>query len=271
MRPTIALAIGLLVAAAAPACAPALRPLPPDTELGDLDPGDADPEAASRLMAEAREAFAERPDPEAVERAAGLYLQAARAAPTSPEPLVGTIRAQVWLAERVDDSDRRRRLATSAVRNGQWCEDRAPAEILCDYWLALAVGVQADARRSTARDGLRVMVERLHAVIEERPDLDHAGPHRVLARVLVNAPGWPTGPGDPDEGLEHAREAVRRFPEHPPNLLVLGEALRELDRNAEARDAYARALEAARRARAEGVPEAAEWLRRARDGLEGLR
>lgn len=247
------------------ACARALQPLPPDSELSPVPPEQVDPAAAARLTSQAAAAWAERPDVDAVRRAERLYLGAARYT-SDPAPIVGAVRAQVWLASHLQD-DERAAVATAAVRTAQWCEIRDADEPACPYWLALAVGVQADARRSTAIDGVRQMVRLLRRAAEAAPDLEHAGPHRVLAQVLASAPGWPTGPGDPDEALEHAREAVRRFPEHAPNQLALAEAYGKLDRDADARAAYTRALQLAETAAARGDPDAAEWLHDAREGL----
>ena len=59
--------------------------------------------------------------------------------------------------------------------------------------------------------------------------LDHGGPHRVVAMVYRRGPGWPTGPGAPDEGLIEAGRAVKIAPEYPPNQLCLAEALNETE------------------------------------------
>jgi hypothetical protein len=83
--------------------------------------------------------------------------------------------------------------------------------------------------------------------------------------VYLRAPGWPTGPGDPDLGLEHARKAVKLDPAFPPNLLVLGEALAAIDDVAGSREAYRSALQAALEAERAGDPDAAEWARQAEE------
>lgn len=251
-------------------CAPALRPPPSVADLAGVDPGAADLEAARELADRAEARFAERPEPEAVREAERLWLRAAVADPEAVEPLIGTVRAKIWLANHLEDGDARDRAARTAVQAAQWCEVRAPRLPDCHYWLALAVGVQSRELTSTARSGLDEMVERLRLVAEAKPDLEHAGPHRVLARVLVNAPGWPTGPGDPDRGLDHARQAVERFPDYPPNVLALAEALRELGRRAEAREAYRRAAELARERVEAGDPDAPGWVRDARSALADL-
>jgi hypothetical protein len=97
------------------------------------------------------------------------------------------------------------------------------------------------------------------------PTLDQAGPHRLLALVLLRAPGWPRGPGDPEEGLVVARRAVALAPGYAPNLLALAEALAINEQPGPAREAAKRALPLAEAAVADGVADAAEWLREARE------
>ena len=70
---------------------------------------------------------------------------------------------------------------------------------------------------------------------EHSEPLNKVPSHRALALFYLRAPGWPKGPGDADLGLEHAREAVRLRPEHPPNLLAPGEALDAVGERAESR------------------------------------
>jgi hypothetical protein len=123
-------------------------------------------------------------------------------------------------------------------------------------------------KHSTGKDALGKIVELLHKAIAGSPDLESAGPHRVLALVLVRAPSWPLGPGDPEAALAEARAAARRFPDAPDNQLALAEALLANGSRGEARAAYTRALTLATAARAARDPEAAHWMTEARSGLD---
>ncbi len=244
----------------ATACVPALRVPPAVEDLAgstarNRSRGDSD-------LAEAEELFAAR-NLEAVRRAGELFFGAAVADPGEVEGLLGAARAGVWLAGHEPDAESRRAAAVSAVQASQHCAARAPNRPDCDYWLAVSIGVQARERRSTALDALPRMVDLLESVIEKDPRLEQAGPHRVLGLVLLRAPGWPTGPGDPDLGLEHAREAVALEPDYPPNQLCLAEALAATEQPSESRKAYERAATLAKQAFAAGQPEADEWLREA--------
>jgi len=259
--------VAALLTIALAGCASALPQLDDGSDLGRSDPALADPAAARRHLREADSLFARRPDVAAVQASVEGYRRAAIAGPGSAEGILGAVRSLVWLATSGPEP-LRAASAAEAVETALWCERREPNRVECDYRLALALGVQADVRRSTAFDGVRRMVNLLEAVVAVQPELDRAGPHRVLARVLVNAPGWPTGPGDPDRGLEHALDAVALDGGYPPNQLALGEALLAVDRTAEAISAYERALAGAREALAAGDPDAAGWVDEADRALE---
>lgn len=249
----------LAAALLAGACASALPP-PGSSPTTPIPAGPADPAAAARHMEQGDRSWQQRPDTAAVAAARDAYLAAAGAAPTAVEPLVGAVRALVWLADHETDSGTRRALAADTVRVAQECERRNAASPACPYWLAIALGVQADAERGSALDGVKRMVALLRQAIEADATQDHAGPHRVLARVLANAPGWPSGPGDPDEAVVQARLAVRAFDAFAPNWLALGEAQREAGDAVGSRRSYERARELAQQATAGGHPDAPEWL-----------
>jgi tetratricopeptide (TPR) repeat protein len=250
---TRGIALGLALTLA---CGPALRPSGPATEAGA--PGLEAGQSAAALLQEARASFARRPALDQVRRAESLFAAAARADPQDVEGLSGAIQAKIWLTyhDRRADADA---LAAGAVEAGQSCLRRAPASALCHYGMALALGVQARARRTTALEGLKRMVAHLERAADEDPTVDHAGPRRVLALVLVRAPGWPIGPGDPEAALGAARDAVRLSPEYPPNQLALAEALLATGATEEGR-AAARRGAALARGRA-GDPDAEEWIR----------
>lgn len=264
---------GSLVAIAvlAGACVSALREPPPVAAIGQPPTPVAGASDVDRLLAEAETAFARRPDAASVERARELFVGAARADEARAEGLLGAMRAIAWLVETEADGVRREDLATEAVQLGQWCERRAPANPECAYRLALAVGQQARERPATAHDGLTVMIDLLERVAATAPDLDAAGPDRVLALVRLRAPGWPAGPGDPETALEGARRAVARAGAYPPNQMVLGEAFKANGHRDDARAAYERARALAEARLAAGDPDAAGWRREITSALDTLR
>jgi tetratricopeptide (TPR) repeat protein len=254
---------GALLAAG---CAPALREPPalpdPASAASGLTPAEVD-----RLLEEADEQY-RRWIPESVSRSERLSVRATEADPERVGAWTGTARARVWRANKAETAEERREAAESAVHAAQSCERVAPDDAACAYWLAIALGVQARERRATALDALPIMVRLLERAIELDERLDHGGPHRVLSLVYLRAPGWPTGPGDPDLGLEYASRAVEIDPGHPPNRLCLAEALSETGDPDGALDAYLEAERGAAAAAEAGMEEAREWLDEARQGID---
>jgi hypothetical protein len=238
-------------------CARALREPPTVTELA----GKARhaPEEVDRLLAEAERAYT-RWTCEAAHEASSLWLAAAAADPTRLEAWAGAARAAVWIAERAAEPAARESATLGAIQAGQLCAEAAPEDPLCAYWLAVGLGIQARDRRATANDALPRIVKLLERAAEESPELEHAGPDRVLALVRLRAPGWPFGPGDPDLALLNARRAVELDPGYPPNQMCLAEALAETDQNDESRGALAEAGRLAHDRRQAGDPQAGEWL-----------
>jgi len=191
---------------------------------------------------------------------------AAGAAPADASALEAQSRTATKKAQTAPTADARAALAHEAVEAGQRCQQAAPTSAACDYALALALGVQARERPSTATQALPLMVQLLQQANQRDARMDKAGPARVLALVLVRAPGWPLGPGDIDAGLKSARQAVALFPDYAPNQLALSEALLAAGDDGGAQAAATRGLALARAALAAGEEDAAQWER---DG-EGL-
>ena len=256
---------GCLIACAlySAACSRAVQEPSP---LASYAPGQGQGRSASQHVAAGDAAWARRGEPGQAARAQGFYLDAAVADGKRADALLRAMRALTYRIE-FERGVAREKLAQTAVELGQWCQRRAPAEAECDYRLAIALGQLARERPSVGKDALSRMVSLLERAIAAAPMLDSAGPHRVLAMVLMRAPGWPLGPGDTDAALEHAREAVRLAPRDAANQLVLGDALAATDHAAEARAAYTTAMQLATSARNAGDPDAARWLAEARAGL----
>jgi len=248
-------------------CAPALREPPPVTELAHAAGAEADPVAPDEALAAADAAFARRPDAAAVREAQRSYLEAARADPAAIAGLVGAIRALVWTIEHTDSAEQRAAMATTAVELAQWCGRRRPETAECEYWTAIALGVQARERPATAESGLDGMAAALERAIALDPAVDHAGPYRVRSLLRVRAPGWPLGPGDPEAGLEDAVRAVDLDPAYPPNHAALAEALAAAGRYEEARARWRDTLERSWAEMADGNPDAAEWAGEAERAL----
>jgi len=255
-----AMALALAVAG----CASALHEPRP---VAALAPGRAHGRSAGELVRAADAAWARRGQPGQAALAEGMYLDAAAADERRVDGVLGAMRALTFRIEHEAGAPRGE-LAERAVELGQWCQRRDPGSAECDYRLAIALGQQARERTSTGQDALGKIVALLRRAIARAPALESAGPHRVLAMVLLRAPSWPIGPGDPEAALGEAREAVRRFPDAADNQLALADALAGNDQPSAARAAYALALALARRAREAGELEAPRWITDAEAGLE---
>ncbi len=155
--------------------------------------------------------------------------------------------------------------ATDAGRDTEACMAREPRTAACLYDHAVAVGSEARTHPAHAGELLNTMLEQLAAAESLDAGYDRAGPARVRALVLIRAPGWPLGPGDPDAGLAAARRAAALEPTYPPNLLALAEALAKTGDAAGATENYQRARDLARELPSTSARD--EWLRDAEQGM----
>lgn len=253
------------VALAAGACAPALR-APKPLPGGQVPGGLPDQGMVHAAISRARQAETTR-SPESMREAESAWLEAFSADRSSQEALRGVMTSRIWLAQNELTQNGRKEAARRAVEAGQWCQQVRPEDEECYYWLGAALGLQARESPSTGLSALPNIEECFARAVAGSPDVDHAGPDRAMAVFLVRAPGWPSGPGDPEKGVLHAREAVRRSPGFPPNLVALAEALHAVGDDDGSRRAAEEALEIAKRRLAEGDPGGVEWVRQAEQAL----
>lgn len=190
------------------------------------------------------------------------------AAPDSVEGLVAAVQADSDRSDHESDAKVRAHLADEASSYADACLAKAPQAAACLYGRGLASGLEARAHPTRAGELLKSMLDSLNSADVADPNYDQAGPSRVRALVLIRAPGWPLGPGDPDAGLDCARRAVKLQPDYPPNLLALAEALAKTGDANGARDTYARARDAAN-ALPPTNKDREGWLREADQGLRG--
>ena len=199
---------------------------------------------------------------------AGCAVPQRPAVVSAPAPVgqrVEAITAAARRSEREPDAQVRAELAADAQREAQACLAVEPRAAGCLYGHALALGLEARAHPARAGESLARMLTDLADAEAVDPGYDEAGPARVRALVLVRAPGWPLGPGDPAAGVAAARRAVSLRPQYPPNLLALAEALARTGETLAAHEAYGRAREAALARPASSDRE--EWLSEANRAL----
>lgn len=167
------------------------------------------------------------------------------ATPTSVDELIAAVAADARRSDRESDSKIRETLAADADRDANECLAFAPQSAACLYYHGIALGLMARAHPTRAGELLKSMLEALNGAAAADAGYDNAGPLRVRALVLIKAPGWPLGPGDPDAGVAAARRAVSLAPQYPPNVLALAEALTKIDDHTGASENYQRARELA--------------------------
>ena len=184
------------------------------------------------------------------------------------ESLWQAARAGVWLAAHVEDESRRAELARQARRAAQTAEDVDPARAEGPYYRALASGLLAEAQPSYGHAAMQEMRDDLLRAAALDPDLDNAGPDRVLGLLYLRAPGPPAGIGSRIRARKHLRAARDRHPEHPEVHLYLGELHATLEDWDAARQSYERVLSLAIPGDAMG--EGQGWRKMAREALAAL-
>jgi hypothetical protein len=184
----------------------------------------------------------------------------------SPDQLVRAIADDAKRSDQASDAKVREALAADALGKAQACVADAPQDAGCLYYDGVALGLDARAHPGRALETLKTMLKALERAEAKDPNYDQAGPSRVRALVLIRAPGWPLGPGDPDAGLSAAKHAVELKPNYPPNQLALAEAQAKIGDAQGAQQSYrlARDLAAALPANAERD----DWLKQADQGLK---
>jgi hypothetical protein len=92
------------------------------------------------------------------------------------------------------------------------------------YYLAFNLGQLARTKLLGALNLVNDMERELLAAIELEPKFDHAGPHRALGRLYVEAPGWPLSIGNRAKGRFHLEKAFELDAAFPANSIHLLEA-----------------------------------------------
>ena len=127
------------------------------------------------------------------------------------------------------------------------------------YYLALNLAKEVEATSDVDRIG--PMLEVAKRAVEIDAAFDDAGPLRLIGKVYMVAPEWPTSVGDRDEAVEVLKKAVSVAPT-PLNRLFLGQAFFHIDEHERAIPHVRRALKAG----AKGALEA-RWVEEARSYL----
>jgi hypothetical protein len=201
----------------------------------------------------------------------------AGAAVLPPQQLLAAVQSDADLIDQTKDSAQRAQLLAAATTSAQQCLARSADDALCQYAQAQVLGLTAREHPVQAVALLKQMLADLSKAEGLDPALDHAGPARLAAVVLLRAPPWPLGPGDVDGALAAAQRAVQRDSTYPPNLITLAQAQAKSENTVQARATYAKAQVTVQAWSGTGgqVPTAvatqrAQWQRTIEQGLRDL-
>jgi hypothetical protein len=162
----------------------------------------------------------------------------------TPLQLLAAVQSDADGIEQAKDSAQRAQLLAAATLSAQQCLALSAASAICQYAHAQVLGLTAREHPVQAVALLKQMLAELMKAEGLDPALDHAGPARLTAVVLLRAPPWPLGPGDADAALVAAQRAVQRDSSYPPNLITLAQVEAKSEQPAQARATYAKAQSA---------------------------
>ena len=113
--------------------------------------------------------------------------------------------AAIELSRLLDHTQDREMLlarARSAAHRATRLEERVEGH----YYEALAIALQADVTQDM--DLIKPLVAAAETAVALAPSYDGAAPLRLLGKVYLEAPEWPTSVGDRDEAVEVLKKAV---------------------------------------------------------------
>jgi hypothetical protein len=195
----------------------------------------------------------------------------------NPSQLLAAVQGDADRIDQSKDSAERAQLLAAATLSARQCLAEAPNNAACPYAQAQVLGLTAREHPLEAVARLKEMLASLAQAEGLDPALDHAGPARLTAVVLLRAPPWPLGPGDVDAATDAAQRAVKRDPGYPPNLIALAQAQSKSGGAAQARASFNQAQQAAQawtgtptEAATAVAAERVQWQSAVQQGLQEL-
>ncbi len=195
----------------------------------------------------------------------------------APLQLLAAVQSAADRIDQVRDPAQRTQLLAAATASAQRCLASSAGSAVCQYAQAQVLGLTAREHPLQAVSLLKQMLASLTKAEDLDPALDHAGPARLMAVVLMRAPPWPLGPGDVDGALLAAQRAAQRDAAYPPNLITLAQAQAKADSAAQARTTFVKARSAvqawagaANQVPAAVVTDRSQWQQSIEQGLRDL-
>ena len=143
--------------------------------------------------------------------------------------------------ETEEGTKRRHALAWEGVK---WAEHAMATGAYIDtassYYSSINMGLAVSDTIVAAVKNLGNLHRNIERAVSMDPDIDEGGPMRTLGYLLIRAPAWPTGIGDPDRGLILLEQAVTLYPAYPPNQLIRARGVWEAEEDEEVAMFHAR-------------------------------
>jgi tetratricopeptide (TPR) repeat protein len=162
----------------------------------------------------------------------GLYREARsrwHAGTNSAEAAWHFARACFDRAEFATNDTQRAALAEEGIAASKRALALAPDSAAARLYLGMNLGQLARTKLFTALHLLDEMEATWKKAIELDAKFDHAGAHRSLGLLYLDAPGWPLSLGSRAKARQHLKKAVELCPDYPGNQLCWLEALLKWD------------------------------------------
>jgi tetratricopeptide (TPR) repeat protein len=143
------------------------------------------------------------------------------------------------LGRSLQDTGQRRRLMELAMAAGRRATSAMPDRVEGHYFLAVALAF--DAEDSQELERIEPLVEQAARAVALDGSYDEAGPLRLLGKIYLEAPEWPTSIGDKEKAVELLERAVGLCPT-ALNQYFFGEALYHDEQLQEAHGAFLAAM-----------------------------
>ncbi|MGC8744904.1 MAG: tetratricopeptide repeat protein [Verrucomicrobiia bacterium] len=127
-------------------------------------------------------------------------------------------------AEFATNSSQRAYLAEQGIVAAKSVLEKEPQNGEAHYWLAMSLAQLARTKGWGALKIVNEMEKEYLKAIELNPEIDYAGPHRLLGLLYRDAPGWPISVGSKHKAKYHLQQAVKLAPNFPDNQLFLIES-----------------------------------------------
>jgi tetratricopeptide (TPR) repeat protein len=157
-----------------------------------------------------------------VETSHERYKQALRIRADRYEILWEAARTAVWLGN-FGPAEKQDAYVRDGIRYANTALKIKPDGEEALFYDGALAGKLAELDMEYGMSGLEIIQKRMHQLIDMGSTYIYGGPDRVLAIVLMRAPGSPIGPGDWDLAEQHMKRALEIDPNWPENQLYMAE------------------------------------------------